>query len=99
MTRMDGMGLGILADSLGIGGPRLSPEYIEAREHEDEMAVRDVGLALAEVINIRWGRQLRAAGVDLALDSEYIREGLGYSLIAELSRAGYSVTFRPRRSR
>jgi len=78
---------------------RLTAEYISARESDDEMAMRDVGMAVAEVIYTRWGGKLRAGGVDLALDSEYIREGIGYSLIAELSRAGYSVTFRPGGSR
>lgn len=97
MTHMGGMGLGILADSLGISD-RCPSEWVETRETDDETAMRDVGMAAAEVINVRWGHQLRAGGpVDLALDSPYVREGLGYALIAELSRAGYSVTFRGRR--
>ena len=59
-------------------------EYVWQRTNDADMKVRDVGLALAEIL-------LHLPG--LPLDSEAYRELLGRRLLVALEAAGYVVEF------
>jgi hypothetical protein len=68
----------------------LDPEYVRQRRADPDMLVRDVGLAIASSLQVIYGAP---RVVDLALDSEQVREYLAEGVVAELQRAGYRLEF------
>ena len=73
----------------------LDPSYIHARYLDPtQMKERDLGLAIAEVLFMAYAPEVSER---LVLDSETVTDGLGSSLLLELRKAGYSVTFTGRK--
>ena len=73
----------------------LDPSYIHARYLDPtQMKERDLGQAIAEVLWMTYAPEVRPL---LVLDSETVTDELGASLLRELRKAGYSVTFTGRK--
>lgn len=70
-------------------------EYVRQRVRDPGMLVRDVGLALADLLDA--DRRRVDHGYGPPLDSEGVREEMAGHFLDDLRRAGYVVTFTGRR--